>query len=70
MLGACSSIPLVEMITSGFILLLWAIWVVYQKSRQDQAQVDENQRLVIQLTITGIFALLVFIAFLFIWKPC
>ena len=70
MFRLCSPFPFLDLLISGLLILMAVRWLVYRKQRQGEEQVDGNQRLMIQLTILALFADLLFVLFIFTWRPC
>jgi hypothetical protein len=69
-LQLCIPFPLIDLLTGGSILMLGAFLLAHRKSRQEDEQIDGNERLMIQLSILAAFTVLVFIIFIFAWRPC
>jgi hypothetical protein len=70
MLSLCFPLPWFSILASGLVLLIVFFILTRNNPRRQATKIDGNEWLMIQLTILGVFAILTFIAFVFIWKPC
>ena len=66
----CIPIPPIDLLAGGSVIILGAIALVNRKFRHGNDQIDGNERLIIQFTILATFTILVFLFFIFAWRPC
>lgn len=71
MLRLCTSLPWIVVLPLGSVLISGGLFLLVKKPRRNGVQIDRNERLIIQLTFLGIFAVLSFLVFVFTaWQPC